>query len=203
MLYIRISKAANNYKNQRNHTPHVQSPTHKNPPLSRRVCFYSWIPSALQTTRNPNSMMGPAHPVQVLSVRHLALAVLSHAVLQNALRHASGDWRETVLAGGSVLPQKQQRKGRAAYFSAESGTEYALSSPTRETGLEHMRARQQERIASETPEETAAMCARSNKCSVFIRVSSQSEHYFIDCVAKLQLISWIAPARQKCTAYTY
>ena len=85
----------------------------------------------------------------------------------------------------------------------------ALSSPTRETGLEHMRARQQERIASETPEETAAMCAHSNKCSVFIRVSSQSEHYF---VAKVQLkstcfmrlsISWIAPARQKCTAFTY
>ena len=161
--------------------------------------------------------MGPAHPVQVLSVRHLALAVLSHAVVQKALRHASGDWRETVLAGGSVLPQKHRRKGRAAYFSAECRVRdrarcAALSSPTRETGLEHIRARQQERIASETPEETAAMCARSNKCLVFIGVSSQSEHYFIDFVAKLQLkstcfmrlsISWITPARQKCTAFTY
>ena len=111
------------FLNQRTTTKSAKSPI-PNPCASepsRVFLGHSWIPSALQTTRNPNSMMGPAHPVQVLSVRHLALAVL---VLQKALRHASGDWRETVLAGGSVLPQKQRRKGRGAYFSAESGTEH-------------------------------------------------------------------------------
>ena len=105
-------------------------------------------------------MMGPAHPVQALSVRHLALAVLSHAMLQKALRHASGDWRETVLTGGSVLPQKQRdrarRRQRLASETAEErerqrrvrdrARRAALSSPTRETGLEHIRARQQERM---------------------------------------------------------
>ena len=111
---VRISKSANNYKISEITNPLASEP-------SRVFLGHSWIPSALQTTRNPKSMMGPAHPVQVLSVRHLALAVL---VLQKALRHASGDWRETVLAGGSVLPQKQRRKGRGAYFSAESGTEH-------------------------------------------------------------------------------
>ena len=52
-----------------------------------------------------------------------------------------------------------------------------------------MRARQQERIASETPEETAAMCARSNKCSVFIRVSSQSEHYFVSTCRSTKVLT--------------
>ena len=57
--------------------------------------IHSWIPSALQTTRNPKWRMGPAHPVQVLSVRHLTLAMLRHP---KAFRHASGDWRDSVLA---------------------------------------------------------------------------------------------------------
>ena len=96
-------------------------------------------------------------------------------------------------------------KGEALISAPSPGQSTTCRPLIRKTGLEHMRARQQERIASETPEETAAICARSNKCSVFIRVSSQSEHYF---VAKVQLkstccmrlsISWTAPAHQKCS----
>ena len=101
-------------------------------------------------------------------------------MLPKARRLASGDSNGSVLARGTFLPQKQRRRGRAAYLNAEFGTEHdeppargrqarhatsklgllnsvvELRKHHRAARLQHLRARQQERIDSETPSERAA-----------------------------------------------
>ena len=103
------------------------------------------------------------------------------AVLLRARRLASGDWNGSVLAGGSVLPQKLRRRERGACLSAELGTGHGVQ-PARHqrvrrawssggllSGEDDQRNRlqreqlvyrtesthQQERIAAESPAERA------------------------------------------------
>ena len=75
------------------------------------------ILSVLQPTCKPLVMMRLAHHAQ---------SVKPHIVnvLPNARRLASRDSNGSVLAGGTFLPQKQRRRGRAAYLNAEFRTEH-------------------------------------------------------------------------------
>ena len=73
--------------------------------------------SFLQPTCKPLVMLRLAHHAR--SVKPLVVNVLP-----KARRLASGDSNGSVLAGGTFLPQKQRRRGRAAYLNAEFGTEH-------------------------------------------------------------------------------
>ena len=77
------------------------------------------------------------------------------------------------------------------------------STEARDRKLARDRARWRERLASETAEEKERRLAITRSVNAFMQAASSLRPLRGVGLGHAALISWIAPARQKCTAFTY